>query len=383
MLLQPCSSVAACRKQALPQLAFVGGTPTAQQHSLVVQNGTVVPFPVGKGIATAVMAVDGRTNTLRGDPKYKTPKVCREAKRDCWSCLPSNCHFIVVTMPNAPGMLSLGGADNGGSENWLLAYRRWGQALASWNIFAVQSSVNALAEAVVTWLGDAVDAVPADVLRGFWGSYLGDAMRSRGFDVNVPEALGDLSRNAPNFDWIAAAVAEPVCREGSYDNIERLIYQGYDSVTPFMVSVNLRQNGNYTESITIRSYGDLVEFHFVSETWWKHEGVVSVELASSIATSLMLLVTNALDRAPPVADFKVPLREVAAQVGEHRIRLGWESKPMSWDSLLLMEYLHWHYYKMRQTWPLLLMIGDPRVRLCVMPDGRANLKIDRSLLRRD
>lgn len=100
-------------------------------------------------------------------PKFKTPKNCRDANRSCWSCIPSGCHFVLVTMPNAPGMLSLGDTDGERAANWLPAYRRWSQALAARDLLAVRESVGALSEAVSTWVASPNIPRP-EVLRAFW-----------------------------------------------------------------------------------------------------------------------------------------------------------------------------------------------------------------------
>lgn len=383
--LQPCSSVAGCREQALPQLAFVGGALTTQQHSLVVQDGTVVPFPVGKGIATAVVAVDGRVNSLRSDSKYMTPTTCRKASRDCWTCLPNNCHFVLVTMPNAPGMLSLGGDASGDdSASWLRAYQRWSQALAARDILAVRSSLGVLVEAVATWLA-ADNVLEGDVLRGFWGSYLGDAMRSRGLDVEIPGRLGDLRRPELGFEWTQAPVAEPASRETSVEDIMRLISQEQESVAPFMMSARLRRNGRDMDSVTVRGFGEFVEFHLMSETWWTQGVVETIESASLIAMRLLSFVLEASGLPVPADGDSVPLRVVAARVGDHEIGLGWESTSAMPHSASWRRWvgnrLFWFAHDPWPPWPALLFFGDPRVRLRVTPDGHADLRVLKTLLR--
>lgn len=383
--LQPCSSVGGCREQALPQLAFVGGQLTPQQHSLVISGGTVVPFPVGKGIAAAVIAVDGRINALRNEAKYKTPKTCRESNRNCWSCLPENCHFVLVTMPNAPGMLSLGGSAGNGSTKWFYAYQRWAQALASRDLLAVRSSVGDLAEAVASWLdtGDAMDTSDRGVLRSFWGSYFGDAMRSRGINVDTPAQFGDLSRAGMNFEWTAAPLAEPASREASIEDIMRFLSQAHESATPFLMSAFYRPNAPYPNSMTVEGNREFVEFRLVSETWWKQEKVENIQHASLIAKSLLSLALKLTDWPSDDGEFDVLLRKVVAKVGENNVLVGWESKPVSPHSIRSMTryWRFWFHFELWQPWPVLLALGDSRVRLRVTPDGRANLRVLRTLLR--
>ncbi len=384
MRLQPCSRVSGCREQALPQLGFVAGTLTQQQHLLVVQAGHVVPFPVGKGVAAVVLAVDGRTNVLRGDTKYMPPPTCRQASRKCWSCVPEGCHFVLVTMPNAPGMLSLAGAAGDASTVWFRAYQRWSQALAARDLLAVRSSLGNVVVAVASWL-DSVEESKANVIRSFWGSYLHDAMRSRGFNVEVPELLGDLGQPELGFEWAPAPVAEPATREASVEEVARLASEA-QSVTPFALSVRLRRNDQDAGSASVRGFGDYVEFHLVSEMWWAQREVETVESASLIASRLLSFALEVSGWPVPMGGGEVPLRPVVAQVGEHEVRLGWESKAAmprsaSWRSW--MRYWPWFEFDLEPfpPWPVLLAFGDPRARLRVMPDGRANLRVLRTLMR--
>lgn len=248
--LQPCGAVTLCRSQALPQLGYVNGTFTPQQHSLLVRGGDVVPFPVGNGEAIAVLAVDGRIGSLRGESKYKTPKPCRQAGRSCWACVDEECDVIVVQMPNAPGRLSLAGDSERWSKAWFDAYRRWGQALAARDSAATASAVLELSESMQAWSGEFEQAQrldelgladgkhdePATVLRAFWGSYLGDAMRTRGVAVEVPEGLGLLSGRGLGFDWRPAPLAEPSVRETTLDELNRALSGIADVSQPLMLS---------------------------------------------------------------------------------------------------------------------------------------------------
>ena len=384
--LQPCSSVAGCREQALPQLAYVAGALTPQQHSLVVRAGTVVPFPVGKGVGAAVIAVDGRTSGLRSDPKFRTPKNCRQASRDCWSCIPSACHFVLVTMPNAPGVLSLAGVGDG-SAGWLRAYQRWSQALRAHDIFAVRRTVADLAEAVTTWL-TSPDLAEPEVLRAFWGSYLLDAMRSRGLDVEVPGQFGDLRRSELGFDWSPAPLAEPTNREATIEEIARMIADDRESLVPFAMSARLRRDDRAADSLSVAVSGEFVEFRLASNVWWTTGAVETIESASAVATRLFSVALEASDFPAPADSGAVPLREVVAQVGDLPIRLGWESKPAARRSASWRSWLrHWPFWFDAEPWPwppwpVLLALGDPRVRLRVLRDGRADLRVDKTLLRR-
>jgi hypothetical protein len=375
--LRPCRSVEPCREQALPQLGFVNGILTQQQHSLVVRDGTIVPFPVGKGIATAVMAVDGRTNALRNDSRYRTPPKCRQAHRDCWSCLPASCNFTLVTMRNAPGMLSLGGSAGDASMAWLRSYERWTQALASRDITAVRDTLQVLTRALLLWLGTD-DVREPEVLRNFWGSYLDDAMRIRGLDIEVSAALGDLSRQKSNSEWSRAPLTEPVTREASIDEIEDLVRGTQGFAPSFTVSTRSIRDGRNSESVTVRSDGEWLEFDLLSETWWRQESVQTIESASLIAKRLLSFALERSGWPLPSDDLVISLRPVSAWVGDSEISLGWELKaepPPMWS--MLHSYV---WFESMPPWLVFVATDERRTHLRVRPDGRASLRLSRTLL---
>lgn len=382
MHLQPCSRVNGCREQALPQLGFVAGTFTPQQHNLVVQAGHVVPFPVGKGIAAAVLAVDGRTNALRSEAKYMTPPACRSANRKCWSCLPEQCHIVLVTMQNAPGVLSLAGAAGEGSTVWFRAYQRWSQALAAHDLLAVRSSLRNVVDSVTSWL-DLIEDSKVNVIRSFWGSYLHDAMRSRGFNVEVPQLFGNLSQQDLDFEWAPAPVAEPEIREASVEDVVHLVSRNQGSVEPFSMSVRLRRNDQDLGTISVRSIGDYIEFHLMSEIWWTQREVETEKSASLITSRLLSFALEVSDWPDLMNDVDIPLRAVSALVGDTELLLGWESKAaMPRSALLRSWWRDWPFWFEIAPWPILLAYGDPRARVRITPDGRAKLRVLRTLLHR-
>lgn len=385
--LKPCSFANRCRKQALPQLAYTGGTLTPQEHSLLRKDGKLVPFPVGKGIATAVAAVDGRINELRTDQRFRTPPACRNASRYCWSCVPANCHFVLVTMPNIPGALSLAGPCREGFT-WIRAYARWSQALAARDLIAVRATLPPLVEALAGWLGETGVHEP-NVLRAFWGSYLSDAMRSRGFDIDVPRTLGDLESDRFNYEWSPASLSEVANREVSIDTVwQTIIASSQDGKTaaPFLLSARLQGDDDPSESLSVDTTGDFVEFRLASSTWWRAEKVPNTETASKIAARLFALALKA-SRHPAAPHLnRVPVRALAARVGEQTIVFGWESIAATADPELWWRFLRgWPtgQHHRRWRWSALLAAGDPRTRLRVLSDGRAHLRIHKSLLFHD
>lgn len=384
--LRPCSSVGYCRERALPQLAYVNGSVAPQQHQLALRGGSVVPFPVDRGVAAAVLAVDGRVNKLRKNAKLRTPKDCRNAQRDCWSCISPVCHFTIVTMPNAPGRLSLAGTDQGGSALWLGAYQRWSQALAARDLIAVRSTIDALADSTARWLARSEGPV-RDVLRAFWGSYLGDVTRARGFDVNVPGQLGGLDREGLDFEWSPAPLGQPQNTEVGLDEIGRVLSGVQDdegSVASFINSVRLQGDGPVRESLSIGVVEDFVEFRLASNAWWASESVASTEHAARIAERLFGVAMVASQRQTSLDGYSPRLQEVVAHVGDQVVRLGWESVSAAPGT---HSWCRWcreieHAPRRWPPWPALLASGDPRLRLRVLRDGRAELRVQRALFGR-
>lgn len=381
--LQPCAAVAGCRAQALPQLAYVNGAFTSQQHSLLVRDGNVVPFPVGNGVAVAVLTVDGRVSSLRSKAKYKTPKRCRHASRSCWTCV-KECDVIIVEMPNAPGRLSLAGGSER-SKAWFDAYRRWGQALAARDLAATVSAVLDLGESTHAWSQEFEDEELARVLRAFWGSYLGDAMRTRGVAVDVPEGLGLLSDRGLAFDWRPAPLAELSVRETTLDGLAEALSGIADVDQPLLLSS--RQEGDEAKrgSIGLAISPDAIELTLTSKHWWGRGAVETNAAASEIAKEIVGIGFRlaGYQPPPPPTDWVVPLRGVDARVGDVRLRLGWVSKGVTpgsseWHRVLRTWSPFWIEPEFGPSWPLPLLLGDPRVRLRVLPDGRARLRIARS-----
>ncbi len=375
-LLQPCEGVARCRSDALPQLGYSNGVVASQQHSLVVRGGTVVPFPVGRGEAVAVLAVDGRSTALREYPKYKTPKSCREAKRNCWTCVDDS-DVVVVEMPNAPGRLSLAGGSERGSGAWFQAYQRWGQALAIRDVQATSSALSELSNTTLAWLDERDDQESARVLRAFWGSYLQDAMRTRGIAVEV-EGFGRLDDEGRDLDWTPVSLAEPTVREASFSELVRVANLATADV-PVRISARLEGDEFERGSVALAMSPESIEVTLTSKAWWERRAVETDEDASRVAAQLVdIAVRLAGYRAQ--LPFVRSLRALKARVGDGQIRIGWAPKRGAPDSR------QWHRFArlgfgrpLRPLWSMLLFLGDSRVRLYVLPDGRARLRIARSV----
>lgn len=286
----------------------------------------------------------------------------------------------MVTMPNAPGMLSLGGSAGNGGEGWLWSYERWTQALAVRDLLAVREALKILVNELTQWLG-AKGITAANAQRAFWGSYLSDAMRTRGFNTEAESQLGTLAQLELGEQWTPAATAEIMAQEVTVQEITQMGLRGYGSNALFAVSAWLSRDEQIKESVTVRGNSEFVEFSLVSKIWWSTGTVGNVENAESIATRLVIF---ALDNTGwdflDVGDV-VDLREVVARVGDQEVRLGWEPKEIPIRTLNLGRYWYrWLYRDFPQAWLLLLLTGDRRVRLRVRPDGRASLRIPRQFL---
>lgn len=121
------------------------------------------------------------------------------------------------------------------------------------------------------------------------------------------------------------------------------------------------------------------------EYWWGRRAVETDVAASEVAKQILGIGARltGLQPRPPPTDWVVPLRGVDARVGDARLRLGWVSKGVTpgssaWRRMLRPWWPFWFEPELWPSWPLLLLLGDPRVRLHVLPDGRARLRIARS-----
>lgn len=103
------------------------------------------------------------------------------------------------------------------------------------------------------YLGGITEHSAARGAAGVLGSYLHDAMRSRGLDVEVPGQLGNL--NGPGFDfgWSPAQLAEPTNRESSIEEIARVIGEAQECLPPFTMSARLRGDDRTGGSLSVGS----------------------------------------------------------------------------------------------------------------------------------
>lgn len=381
--LKPCAAVARCRNNALEQLGFVGSNVVPQPHLLKIKGGNSVPFPVGQGIAVAVLATDGRVSSLRTDGRYRTPPACRNAPRTrgCWSCVGPDDHIVLVTMPNDPGRLSLAGEPGNGDIRWFEAYQRWARALHSREPRGVQAATSVLSTAVDDWLGPRDAQRERAVLKGFWGSYLGDVTRRYGLEITVPSAFGDLANTAPSFGWERAELPESPVRETTFDEIRGALTQPRNGQSQWLAA-RVPSEQQETETLSLGLTETEVRFALLTDIWW-NDGIIETEReASSIAARLVSLALTLSGWAGPIGDFShMPMKAISANVGDAKVSLGWTvrsaiTSPDAWRPLPLWPFMF--HPRFGLSWPPLLAIGDSRAVVRVWPDGRADLRVSRS-----
>ncbi|AYA05530.1 hypothetical protein WFO77_07350 [Yersinia enterocolitica] len=379
-LLQPCSVVKQCRVDALPQLGYIGGILTPQKHSLLIRDGSVVPFPIAKGIAVALASVDGRVDTLRTITKLKTPKKCRDKKRSCWDCLPENdSHFVLTTMPNSPNMLSLVGTPNDGGAAWIVAYRHWSESLMARDLLAAEEMTLTLARTVREWL-DSLDISRDDVkpLREFWRNYVSSALASRGLDIGVPSDLEDDEareiNQPPRRSSISVAEKNLSLRE-----VRDLINK--PGLTPVGGGLSFRVP-DLSGSLSFFHDDECIELRMMSSAWWSQEKPPISERYAQLIAAQLLAVSLGHENLPTELII-APLRKIEAKINESAMLIGWE-----WDASTEARGYVWPILSSlgiikspphRSRWLMSLLFGDPRALLRIAENGRGILRIHKSI----
>lgn len=359
ILLKPCSKVTSCRSAALPQLGFVRRKLVTQRHRLeLLREGQVVPFPANQGVAVAVLAQDGRTNSLRNDLRYTSPAECSQKGRNCWSCVAPETNLLVVTMKNRPAQLSLAGSDNG---QWFRAYRRWTKAVWWRQQDQARLATRELEEAVISWISPDRSG-DRSILPHFWGSYIKDICHRAGISVesNLP-TLGDVDGLV---DWTPVALTQtPRVLSGR----EMTALLAGDK-PPGVYTLESPERGSF--SLDIRQ--DELVFRYFPEPWARHEfpadeprpDIFALHIAEIFLRLIFSLGEEQLGPFPRLSS-----KRVTAKVGESELFFGWTVAPRG-------HHFPWLRPAMK-LWPFLLQVGDPRVCLRVHSDGRADLRVRR------
>lgn len=379
-LLQPCSVVKQCRADALPQLGYIGGILTPQKHSLRIRDGKSVPFPIAKGIAIALASVDGRVDTLRTITKLKTPKKCRDKKRNCWDCLPENdSHFVLTTMPNSPGMLCLVGTPNDGGAAWIVAYRRWTESLMARDLLAAEVMTHTLARIVREWL-DSLDISRDDAkpLREFWKNYVSSALTSRGLDIGASSDLEDDEAGEINQPPRRASISVSE-QSVSLREVRDLINKAGLTSVGDVLSIRVP---DLSGSLSFFHDNECIELRMMSAAWWMQEKPpISERYAQLIAANLLAVSLGHENLQTEI--LRAPLRKVEVKINESAMLIGWEwdasteARGNVWSTLSSLGIIKAPPHRSR--WLMALLFGDPRVLLQIADNGRGILRIHKSI----
>lgn len=373
-----CRGLPEMRTAALRQLGYLGATRTKQAHHLKLESGKTVPFPATDGQAVAVLVQDGRVRALRSDDRYKAPARCRNAttQRSCWSCVPPGQAAVLVTMSNEPGRLALVG---GHREGWLAAYKRWTGALLAAEPMMIRAAGDELTTATAEWLLNAVPEELRPDLAIYWARYLVDSNALHGVRTTLPRAFfPDPDVDLEPLEGVTLDAPEPT-EEVSW-NAARQAVRG-NRGTPLHVSAGATGDAQWRLSAH-RSQGGW-RFTLGAEEWWERRFVGDRD-----ARRLGLrLINKVLDLfgwpSVPEEAGQPDIRRLSASVGDEEVFCGWElktwaSEKVSTAGRRFLQWISWTYFEppfARPGWLHLLATGDPRVRLYVHPDGRADLSI--------
>ncbi|MEX3694220.1 hypothetical protein AB3X91_37800 [Paraburkholderia sp. BR14263] len=380
--LQPCSSIAVCRKRALPQLGWVAGKFNIQKHKLRQRNGEIVPFPSKAGTAVAVVVFDGRLDQLRGNAKkYKTPADCRKENRDCWTCVPKGQHIEHVTMPNSPGKLSFSGGSNENAIDVLRAYERWKQALDIYDVAAARHTLEKLLGALEGWFGSNETNEP-ETLRDFWSVYLRDSMRARGMKTNLemPSSASDLQRYGVAAQGLQDVTETREVEQAAHATMVQEAVASFDHRVK--ASTEARDSPDRRVTMSMSATVEKLDFWLMSHSWWEGRTIDDEQTSIAVADDLLVLVLEAIGGTPRYKPVRgLQMTELTARVGETTLQFGWSLK-----QAYVARSVTDRYNDSRKihpsAWHILLDVlesGDPRAMLTVMRDGRARLRIGREI----
>jgi hypothetical protein len=271
-------------------------------------------------------------------------------------------------------MLALPGSPRDGSADWLLAYKRWTQALYARNRIALESSLSDLTKLLGAWLGG-MEAQEPDSLRKFWRQYLRIAMRTRGIALPVPSlGPGDNMEDADD-GMRPEPIRTPVVREQSFAAIAAFT-RDRDSAEDAAVCMEYKPNGRSVGSVTVRRRGSELEFELFSTVWEEKGRVETSGQAAELIAQLALFAIRATGRGALPQSWdeflqrELPLREAAALVGDRRLFFGWFLRPADLRNMFRGPYgspLVSRYFRMShsENWrsPAMTVTTDGRVKL--------------------
>lgn len=388
--LAPCRAVERLRKEALPQLGFTsGGQAAGYQHKLALLNNSACPFPVDQGLASAVLAVDGRLAGVKGNKRLKTPRACAQVGRNCWRCLEATdgaAHARVVYMRNAPGRLALLGSYRRGE--WVAAYRRWEQAMWSREATAVRETSNVLGAATRQWMTIAEDdslrhardsrrpdEESRHVSEGWqrlsdgWRAYTEVALTQRGLGA-VASSVAAVFRRRPE---LGAFIEEPVLPRSLAPAEPAIVEVGrpqWPTAGEGRVRVSVPRDNTAPYSFTLMVDEGGWEIRSCSDAWWSRPGQSVDAIADEVASRAAAQAIQAGLQHHGYANVSVPrpqMVRVYAHIEDSDVFVGFRIRHVTEGAQALPPRL--------PSWVNQLWSGDGRVKLFVHPDGRTYLRV--------
>lgn len=272
-----CSRMKTRRKDALDQLGLTNnGNRRRYDHELVTTTEERIPFPAGEAEAVVVMARDGRLHKLRtpqDDPRYRTPKRCRNEDRTCWKCAgvtaaeEDTADLIVARMPNEPGRLPLH-SPWGRAGTWFRAYQRWSNGLWAFDPFAVSSTISELWAASEAWLAS-LDDDEASEARENLLDYLVGVMHEHGLDLQV---LGEFDAPAIMERLEQQAIPDEDAIPITMSPVENIAEEISAATKPMRIATQLEDYG----TAVVWKEWDGIRIRHTTSFWWEEEDVESL-----------------------------------------------------------------------------------------------------------
>lgn len=377
LFLKPCQEVEGRRLAALEQLGYdQSGKLLTPNHSLKLQGGRTVQFPSDFAVGIALLALDGRIAKLgiSSDPKkYRTPRPCQDAGRNCWNCLqrpgtsaPGD--LVLARMNNSPGALQLlpSGPDR---QEWIETYTRWSQAIWSREPSIIQEYTQQLRSQTINWISELGFESRQDIrrLRAAWDEYLWASAMQRGIRIDMPE-MGQAFSGIEGSGEVSAIgsfepIAERVREEEVYDFLDE-----QNERRRFLVASTAPSIQNHLPPYTIDQFEDgSWELRLCSRSWRDGIKLRTEQEAASVAREVLRIALRLGEFSPISLDWDPPMKAILNSI-EYSI-LGWRIQ-RRWEGggsprSGAVHWLHWLSY------------GDARAKLFVYPDGRAYLRLAR------
>ena len=282
----------------------------------------------------------------------------------------------MVTMSNEPGYLTLFGENR---EGWLAAYARWTSALLAAEPVMVRAAVNDLITVTSNWLSRGVPKGPRYELAVFWARYLVVSHALHGVRAPFPHHLfRDSDAGLAEREDESQDAPEPA-QEISIERARQAILESRSA----RLHLSFGDRGDARWRISVRRNHDGWRFTLGAEEWWARRVIGDPE-AGRLCLQLINTVLELIgfERAP--AELGEPvMRRLVVSVDDKEVFCGWEPRPwvtntVEPQSIFWIRWLFEPPFFLSgplPRWVPFLYSGDPRVRLYVHPDGRADLNI--------